>query len=114
MALAVDGTSPDQPGTWHMILSIFLNGPTGLGGCFVKRQFRWSCKPALVAKLLGGQTLDTVLKLQPDCLGLPLGVLAIFSEPLFWPFLTSKNGGVGNYPHSYVVELWVDKPWTKS
>ena len=27
---------------------------------------------------MGGQTLDIVLKLQPDCLGLPLGALANF------------------------------------
>ena len=34
-------------------------------------------------KSLGGQTLDKVLKLQPYCLGLPLGVLENFFRPPF-------------------------------
>ena len=71
----------------------------------MKRQFRGSSKPALAAKLLVGQTLDTVVKLQPDCLGLPLGAPAIFFlSPRFGPF-PSLNGGVGDCPHFYVEWL---------
>ena len=80
MALAVVDTC-SRPAlildNWGFPAHYLRNGLLG-GEGKMKRQFRGSSKPALVAKLLGGQTLDIVLKLHPFCLGLPLGALAIF------------------------------------
>ena len=54
---------------------------------------------------MGGQTLDIVLKLQPVCLGLPLGVLANFISCPCLPLLVSYLPEISGF-HRCIPPGW--------